>query len=243
MKLNKTFYYSIGILIILAIWLVSSVIVNDQFIVPSLADTGRRLGNLLSEANTYFVILNTVGVLILILLGSFLIALAFAFLSFKSRVVKEVITPLLALLKIIPLPTLIILLLTHQTRANTSIILTAFMTIPLMYDVLYGSLIGINQDTLDEIKLVSSFNLRLLFKVYLPLIRVGIITAFLQAFGLGLKVKVMTEYVANAPRTVGYQLALAASSYAMDLVFAWTVLLVVLVISVDLIINRLLKKF
>lgn len=116
------------------------------------------------------------------------------------------------------------------------------MTIPLMYDILYGHLISINKEILDEIKMLSKFNFKILFNIYIPLLGVGIITAFLQAFGLGLKVKVMTEFVTNAPKTIGYDLSMAAASYAMDLVFAWTLVLVIIVVIADFIINMILKK-
>ncbi len=242
MKQIKNIYTTIGVIIIFIFWLVSSMIVNDNFIIPSLNKTLVRIIDLLKNANTYISIFNTVVMLVLILIVSFIVSGILALLSVKFPKFKEVIMPILSFLKIVPLPTLIILLLTHQTRGNTSIILTSFMTIPLMYDVLYGHLISINKEILDEIKMLSKFNLKILFNIYIPLIGVGIITTFLQAFGLGLKVKVMTEFVANAPKTIGYDLSMAAASYAMDLVFAWTLILVVIVVLVDLIINVILKK-
>ena len=52
----------------------------------------------------------------------------------------------------------------------------------------------------------------------------------------------MTEFVAKAPKTIGYDLSMAAASYAMDLVFAWTVILVVIVVIVDFTINQILKR-
>lgn len=242
MKQNKNIYTTIGIILIFVFWLISSIVVNDNFIIPQLNKTFIRIIDLLKSANTYISIFNTVIVLLIILIGSFFISGSLALLSVKYPKFKEVITPILSFLKIVPLPTLIILLLTHQSRAGTSIILTSFMTIPLIYDVLYGHLISINKEILDEIKLISKFNFKILFNIYIPLIGIGIITAFLQAFGLGLKVKIMTEFVANAPKTIGYDLSIAAASYAMDLVFAWTFILVGIVVIVDFIINKILKK-
>ena len=243
MKDSKVFYYTIGILIIFLSWLIGAYITNDSFILPTMSETFLRLFNLLKQSNTYLSIFNTVGVLLILLVIAFIIAMTLALLSIKSSIFKQVITPLLALLKIVPLPALIILLLTHQTRTNVSITLTSFMVIPLMYDILYGHLLSINQDIIDDVKLLSNFNGHILIHVYLPLISIGITTAFLQAFGLGLKVKVMTEFVANAPKTIGYQLVFAASSYAMDLVFAWSLILIIIVIITDLIINLILKKY
>ena len=242
MKVNKSFY-TIGIILIFLAWLIIAGIINDTYIFPSMSQTFLRLQTLLKTKNTYISIFNTVGILVIILLISFVVAMILSLLSTKSNIFKQTITPLLALLKIVPLPALIILLLTHQSRAFVSITLTSFMVIPLMFDIIYGQLISINKDIIDELKLLSPFNMLILFRIYIPLIKVGITTAFLQAFGLGLKVKVMTEFVANAPNTIGYELSFAGASYAMDLVFAWTLILIVIVVITDLWVNILLKKY
>lgn len=243
MKNNKTFYYTIGFSLIILTWLIGSLLVNDGFLLPSLSQTFLRLSQLFKTGKTYMSIINTLGTLIVILVVSFIMAMSLALISAKSQPFKQVIAPLLSLLKIVPLPALIILLLSHQTRGGVSITLTTFLVIPLMYDILYSHIISINQDLKDELKLLTSFNKKVLFKVYIPLISVGITSAFLQAFGLGLKVKVMTEFVANAPHTIGYELSFAGASYAMDLVFAWSVILIAIVILVDVAIHTVLRKF
>ncbi len=92
---------------------------------------------------------------------------------------------------------------------------------------------SIDQDIKDEIKMITKPNLRVLINVYLPIIKIGILTTLLQSFGMGLKVKVMTEFIANSPKTIGYQLGYARSILAMDQVFAWTIILVVIVIIID----------
>ncbi|MFA5719699.1 MAG: hypothetical protein WC939_01420 [Acholeplasmataceae bacterium] len=224
------------------VWLIGSAMVNDNFILPSINQTFLRLIKLFGETKTYISVFNTVVILLIILIVSFVISISLALISFKSIQFKQVITPSLSLLKIVPLPALIILLLTHQSRGAVSIILTTFLVIPLMYDILYAHIVSINQDILDELKLLTSFNRSVLFSVYIPLIGVGIITAFLQTFGLGLKMKVMTEFVSNAPNTIGYELSFAGASYAMDLVFAWSVILIVIVVLVDVGIHFVLRK-
>ncbi|HKM40393.1 MAG TPA: ABC transporter permease, partial [Patescibacteria group bacterium] len=78
--------------------------------------------------------------------------------------------------------------------------------------------------------------------IYIPIIRPGIISSLLQSIGIGLKVKVMTEFVANTPNSIGYELNQAKSWLSMDLVFAWTIILVVIVILLDFILSKFIKK-
>lgn len=88
----------------------------------------------------------------------------------------------------------------------------------------------------------NNTNVSVIFNIYLPIIRLGIIASLLQSIGIGLKVKVMTEFVANAPNSIGYELNQAKSWLAMDQVFAWTIILVLIVIILDFILSKFIKK-
>jgi ABC-type nitrate/sulfonate/bicarbonate transport system permease component len=48
--------------------------------------------------------------------------------------------------------------------------------------------------------------------------------------------------VANTPNSIGYELNQAKSWLSMDLVFAWTIILVVIVILLDFILSKFIKK-
>lgn len=231
-----------GIFAIFISWFLISMRSNNEIVMPSIKSTFSQLFNLLSQGGTYLVLLNSVGGLILIVIGSFLIALILAIVSLKFEGFKNFITPTLSLFKILPVPAVIILLLVQYSQASIPYILTTMVVVPIIYDGIYGNLFSIDQDIKDEIKMITKPNLKVLVNVYLPIIKIGIFTTLLQSFGMGLKVKVMTEFIANSPKTIGYHLGYARSILAMDQVFAWTIILVVIVIVIDSILGYLLSK-
>ncbi|MGI6782085.1 MAG: ABC transporter permease [Acholeplasmataceae bacterium] len=231
-----------GILFIFIFWIILSNIIKEEIVLPTVSTTFKTLIDLLKNKNTYFVLLNTIGGLILVVIISFFISLILSLISYKFPGFKNFVQPLLSLFKILPVPAVIIFFLVQFSQTITPYLLTTMIVIPIIYEGLYSSFISIDDDITDEVRTISSTNLKVIFYIYLPLTRVGIITSLLQSIGIGLKVKVMTEFVSNAPNTIGYQLNFAKSWLLMDQVFAWTIILVVVVILLDFVLGKFIKK-
>lgn len=242
---QKTTHYlsaSLGFLSIFAVWLVLGFIQANQIVFPNLFLTLTTLGDLFSQGHTYFVLLNSIGGVFFVLILSFIVAIILALFSLKWPHFKSFITPLLALLKIVPVPALIILFLANFKQGFIPYLLTFLVVLPLIYDGLYGAFISINKDIIDDLKLLSKLNLKIIFGVYLPIVSKAFISTLLQAFGLGLKIKVMSEFIAEAPNTIGYELSYGRATLSMDIVFAWSLILIVFVILFDYLLVSVLKK-
>ncbi len=112
------------------------------------------------------------------------------------------------------------------------------MLFPLIYQGTYGAIKGIDQELIDVYKLEDNHFLSGLTHCYLPLISKNIRTSLLQSLGLGIKVLVMAEYLAQTRDSIGNELYLAKVNLQYDEVFAWTLLLIILAIIFELLINR-----
>jgi NitT/TauT family transport system permease protein len=243
-KSKTTNYLSatLGFLSIFLFWLVLGFIQDNQIVFPNLFLTLSTLGGLFSKSHTYLVLLNSIGGVFLVLVLSFIVAIVLALFSLKWPHFKSFMTPILALLKIVPVPALIILFLANFKQGFIPYLLTFLVILPLVYDGLYGAFISINKDIIDELKLLSKLSLKIIFEVYLPIVGKAFISTLLQAFGLGLKIKVMSEFIAEAPNTIGYELSYGRATLSMDIVFAWSLILILFVIIFDYwLVNRLKK--
>lgn len=240
---KRYLFGSLGFIMLFLGWLLLSTLQNNDIIMPGIGVTLSTFFHLFSISHTYLVILNTIGGVILVLVLSFISALLLALLSLKWPAFKSFLTPILALFKIVPVPALIILFLANFKQPIIPFILTYLVILPLVYDGLYGAFISVNKDIIDDLRLISKLNLKIIFKVYLPLVRKSFISTLLQALGLGLKIKVMTEFIAEAPNTIGYELSYARATLSMASVFAWTLILIVFVIFLDyFLVARLTKS-
>ena len=102
------------------------------------------------------------------------------------------------------------------------------MVFPLIYQATEEGMRNIDHQLIDVYRL-EAHDLKLSFRyLYIPLIKPYILLSFLQSFGLGLKVLVMAEYLAQTKHSMGQALYLAKTNLNYDEVFAWTVILVIL---------------
>lgn len=243
MKKNKSQLFSVfGILSILLIWFVFSSLTNEEMIMPSIATTVNTLFELLGKITTYSIIMNSVGGMFLIIIIAFLIVLILIVFSYRFKLFKSFITPLMSLFKVLPVPAIIIFLLVHFNNTIAPYILTSMVIIPLLYEGLYGSIMSIEPEVIDDVKTYTNINIHVILNLIIPTARIGVITSLLQSFGVGLKVKIMTEFISNSPKTIGYQLNIARSVLNMNYVFAWTIILVIIVVMIDLLLNYCFKK-
>jgi NitT/TauT family transport system permease protein len=242
-KYQRQIFTYAGILFIFLLWILLSETIKEEIVLPTIPTTVNALISLLGKGNTYLVLLNSIGGLFLVIIIGFIVSLILSLIAFKFDGFKNFIQPVMSLFKILPVPAVIIFFLVQFSQAIIPYILTSMVVIPIMYEGLYASIISIDDDITDEVKMISNnTNVSVIFNIYLPIIRLGIIASLLQSIGIGLKVKVMTEFVANAPNSIGYELNQAKSWLAMDQVFAWTIILVLIVIILDFILSKFIKK-
>ncbi|MFA6842973.1 MAG: ABC transporter permease subunit [Bacilli bacterium] len=241
-KHKKILFYVLGIVLIFVIWEALHLIYNNSIIVPGIGQTFKALGVLLITAQTYYVLLCTLGRLILVLAICFILAFLLAIFAYKSVLFKKFIEPSMSLLKTLPIASIIIILIIITGHENAPYYVTAFMILPILYEGIYGGLLSISADITDEIKMQSKINFLVVKDIYFPLSAPFIITALLQSVGLGLKVMVMAEFIAQPKCSIGRELLEVKNNLDYDQVFAWTIILVIIVLCVDIVIRKYKTK-
>ena len=170
-QLNILFTF-LGILTILIVWMVASLIINENVILPSIGDTFKKLGSILINGYTYKVLGLTALRLLICLASSFAIALLLASLSTIFPRFSYYIRPIITLLRTIPVVAIIIVLLVFIGNQRASIFITSLVILPIMYEGILSGMENINSDVLDEIKIQSNINL------YIIIIRIQTIPGF-----------------------------------------------------------------
>lgn len=78
--------------------------------------------------------------------------------------------------------------------------------------------------------------------IYFPMIKNYVLLSFLQSFGLGIKVLVMAEFLAQSKNSIGNSIYLAKVNIQYDLVFAWTIILIVISFVIEYMIHKYQSK-
>ena len=239
----KKICLSLGILFIFIIWIIGETIIDNSYVVPSILDTLRALLDLFTKGHTYQVLGHTLLRLLLSISISFILGLLLAILSYKFKGFKWFNKPLIILFKTLPIAVVIILLWIMLGRDYAPYYIVGVVVLPVVYEAVLIGFENINADILDEVKITSNITPKVVCKVHLPIIFPSILTAVIQSIGLGLKVLVMAEYITQPEYSIGNEFVYYRDiTLEMEYLYAWSIILILFVLGVELLISYISKK-
>ena len=239
---KTSLYFLFGIISIFLLWIVFERIIGNQIALPSIQAVFLRLKEIISSKENIGLILKTLTRLTLTVLSMFVIALLFAGLSSIDARIESFLKPSIILIKTTPVAAIIILFLMVLGNERSPFIITGMVVFPLLYEAILNAISTMDRSILDEVKLIGKRNTKVFFGIIVPVVAPAIISAFVQSFGLGLKVMVMAEVIAMPSGTIGYQIAQERALFRTDAIFAWTIILIILVVLVDVLLKQIQKR-
>lgn len=223
----------IAIFIGFLIWIGVYHLVNTPLIMPSVEAIGLAFVRLFILKSTIEAILFTIMRLILVLVVSAICGvLCGALASYKWKI-EYFLRPYVTILRTIPVISIFVILIIIFGFKASPLIVTFLMVFPIIYQQTLDGIKNIDQAFLDVYHLEDNQFFNGLKNCYLPLTRHQLTTAFLQSAGLGIKVLVMSEYLAQTPKSIGFALYVAKINIRYDQVFAWTILLIIMAVLIE----------
>ena len=230
----RNLMYALSIFAFFFIWFLWSKSVDNSILAPTPSDTFSSLLMILSQKKTYVIIGYTLLRLLLGLSFSLLVALLLGVLSYVFSMLNHFLKPLSSLLRTIPVASIIVIIIIITNKDLAPHILVFLMLFPLFYEAILGGLKQISMDNaLNAYRLDSNLNASVLFKIHLPLLLPYIKTSLIQAIGLGFKVLVMAEFIAQTKYSIGKSIYDAKNQVEFGEVFAWTIILIILVLFIE----------
>lgn len=229
----KPCIYIVSILIFLLGLQICSSIVDSEIFFPSIFKISNSFFVLLKTGQTYIYILNTLKNLLISLLVSFIIGGILGVFGGLFKTFRIFIKPWMTILRCIPLAGCIVILMILAGLNKTPYVVCSIMLIPIIYEGISQGIQGLDPTLMDVWKLNSGLNFRVLVRVHLPLILSFLKTAFISAVGIGIKIVIMAEYLAGVRNTLGYAILPATAILAYDTVFAYCLLIVILVVVIE----------
>ncbi|HHW90143.1 MAG TPA: ABC transporter permease subunit [Clostridiales bacterium] len=242
-KKHYSFIYIIlGIMFLLALWTVLQKIINNNLVVPDIPSVFRAFLALLKQSKTYFIILKTIGRLIITLIFCAALTLILSYFSYKFEWFENFIKPFFSIMRTVPVVSLIIILLFLAGNDISPYFITALVILPVMYEGILSGFLAIDDTLKDELRLLSSVNFKIIMSVFIPMTLPYLIASFLQSFGLGLKVMVMSEFIAQPKDTIGYVMLQERIYLDTADIFAWTIIMALFVFLVELVVKTIRKR-
>lgn len=214
--------------LVLIIWAITAKAINSQIIFPSLSSTFKALFNLLSQKEFYLSIGNSLSRVLLSFIISFAFALAFAILSSLLKNVGQVVSILTSIMRTIPTMSIILLALIWLSTLNAPMLVAILVIFPLQFE---GILSAINNVDKRLIEMANIYNVPIkkqILKLYLPETAPGIFSTIKSTISLNVKLIIAAEVMAQTRDSMGLQMQQASMYLEMHVLFAWTIVAVIL---------------
>ena len=158
----------------------------------------------------------------------------------RNEILEGLLRPWVTGLRTLPVVSIIVILLVLLPLRNQVVyVITFLMLYPLVYEAARQSVLQMPTDLNDVLALEPTSFLFRIFKIDVPLSLPVVKTTALQSVGLGFKVIITAEFISQARPSVGRILFLGTESIDYTPVFAWTLLIIVIVAAIEMGLQKL----
>ena len=242
-KNKKIVFNLIGICILLLMWLLLSILINNELVIPKISSVAKAMLQIISNKKIFSIIGMSIIKIMIIMAVSILISLILAISSYKCKSFYYLIEPLISLIKTMPLITIIILIFMLFKMKYASLIATLLVSVPIIFEGIFNAFNNIDNDILDDVETLSNKkSMRVILNMQIPLTYPYIKTTFLQSFGLSFKIMLMAEYISPINNTLGAEMRKYYNNNQMEKVYCIVIISLIVVAIVDAIAKIINKK-
>ena len=226
-------------LIWLGIWQIGAMLIKEEILLPSPLLVFKRFVGLLQEKDFYLSLLSSTAKIILGFIASTIVALVFAFISFKSRTFYDFINPIILIFRSIPLASIVIFLLFWINSDFLSIYVAFIMAMPIIYTNIYSGLMAIDREILEMAEVYRVDQAKKIRYIYLIKTKAFISSSIISVSGLVFKAGIAAEVIGLPNNSIGTKLYNAKVYLDMPGLMAWSMAILIL----SMVFERALKRF
>jgi NitT/TauT family transport system permease protein len=228
----------VSIAIFLCLWQIMSYLAPSlgipAFAIPGLGRIAQSLTKI-----TPLDVAVTLGRVIAALIVSFVIGLAVAIVMYLSETVEKYLRPMVRILMAVPVVSWILFAVLWFRGVEFRIVFVLVVVCAPVFTV--DALDNMREVSKELRQMIRSFRptpLQFFHKLMLPAITPGLITSWKITLSLAIRVVTIAELV-GAVTGIGHQLSVAQELFSVADVFAWTLVLVVLLFILEALLVRL----
>lgn len=231
----------ISILGVALLWVVASLIINNEIILPRLDNV---IINMISQATTadfYRNIANTLGRMAVGFSVALFFGVGLGFLSGMVKPIKDYLSPVVSMIKSIPNISYMIIVLLWFT-SNTSVIVVVFLIIfPMFYEASISGVLSLRKSLHDVLLVYSETTFNQIKKVYIPAMLPFILSNSAVALNLSFKVAIMAEVLGQPASGIGKGMLISKLTLDMIELFSWTGWIILIGLVFDWLLRKVIK--
>ena len=218
--------------LIIAFWLVlwqalAMAVHNDILIVGPL-QTMQALFALIQTADFWLSIASTwLRITAGVILGSAL-GILLAYVSYRKQAVRELLSPVIAAMKAVPVASFVILIMIWAGSEGLSFNISMIVVLPVLY---LNTLSGLDSTDKKMLEMAAVFHMpksAQLRYIYLPQLEAFLLSGFQLSLGMSWKAGVAAEVIGQPLQTVGNGLYRSKINLDTAQLIAWTIVIVLI---------------
>lgn len=212
----------------ISVYAIVGKIVGIEMLVPSIKSTFEELFCLLANGAFYRALINTLARSLTAYLLSAVSAVVFAALTKLFRPVRSALSPVIALIRVMPTMSVILLALIWFDSYQSPVLVAYCVTFPMLYTCICDALDGVDKDLIEMSRAFCVDKKTQICKLWIPQMAPNIFTGMKSSVGLNLKLVIAAEVLAQTAESVGVNMQLAKLNLDTAELLAWTMVAVII---------------
>lgn len=231
-----------AVLSAILVWQLAATLVGTSVILSSPIEVGKRLFELVFEADFWATVLQSFSGIVGGFLGGFILGTFLAFLAGRFGFVKTMLFPYMLTIKSVPVVSFIILAFWVLSSDALAYAIAFLMVLPVVYTNVLEGVESIDGSLLEMAKVFKIPYLKRFFFIILPSVKPFVLSAASVSAGLAWKSGVAAEVICNPLGSIGERLYYAKVHLETADLFAWTLVIVFLSILFEKLFSLLIKS-
>ncbi len=242
-KLKKTKAYGfISICFWLIIWEIASRIIHNTILLISPILVLTTLLDMMKTGEFYLELLISMGRILGGFFTGLILGICFAILAYKLEFISYLLKPIVSVIKATPVAAFIILVLIWVGSSYLVVVTSFLMVFPVIYSNVYQGLCQVQKEML-EMSQIFRLSLRKKIRyIYLPSLMPYLVVASTLSLGLCWKAGIAAEVIGIPKDSIGASLYNAKLYYDTNVVFAWTIVIIICSVCLEKLFVWLIRK-
>jgi NitT/TauT family transport system permease protein len=164
-----------------------------------------------------------------------------AIISFRYTLVEELLSPMMKLIKTLPVASFIILALIWINSKNLSVLISLTMVLPMIYSNVLQGMREADEKLLQMAQIYGLGPIRKAVAIYVPAVTPFVITAVSVGIGFCWKAGVAAEVIGIPSGSIGERLYEAKLYLMTKELLAWTIVIIIISMIFEMLVLRLLR--
>ena len=241
-SLKNKKYLIISIFILISVWQIVAVIVDNGLLLPSFFTVLFDIYKIILTDNFIILILSSILRCLESFIFSLVIAIILAIISYFNKCIYNFLYIIIVFLKSIPTMAFIVLVLIWTSKDFAPIIIGVVISFPIFYDVVLNSLLDIDKNLLQMFRIYRIETIDKIITLIIPVIAIAIKKVINSTLSLIFKVVISGEVYAQPEYGIGSIIQFEKMQLNTSRIIAWMIIITVIVCFFDFIIDKVSRK-